>query len=410
MKSAILRAPSGQPASKAERAEQLHKLKRYGMILRVIKKPKMKQKTGLTRYSLLPLALMTAVFGFSVISRPLVLADRFDDQINALRDQNSQNSAARAQLGAEAATLADTVAKLQQQIDTLQAQINANQAKSDDLQRQITEAQAELDRQKAILGENIKAMYLEGQISTLEMLASSKDLSDFVDKQEYRNSVSDKIKTTVQKITDLKQQLAKQKQEVEQLLVDQRAMNVQLDAQRAEQATLLAANESQQADLSAQIKSNNSQISDLRRQQAIENARYNIGSMKGDPNNGGYPTVWANAPQDSLIDNWGMYNRECVSFTAWKVWNSGRHMPYWGGYGNANQWDDNARAEGIPVDTNPREGDVAISNSGPFGHAMYVEAVGGNGTIYVSQYNAQLNGQYSEGWRYTTGLVFIHFP
>lgn len=369
----------------------------------------MKRKAGLTRYSVVPLAIMTAVFGFTVIAHPLVLADRFDDQINALRAQNNQNSAARAQLGAEAASLADAVFKLQQQIDTLQAQINANQAKSDDLQRQIAAAQAELEQQKAILGENIKTMYLEGQISTLEMLASSKDLSDFVDKQQYRNSVSDKIKSTVQKITDLKLQLAKQQEEVDKLLVDQRAMNVQLDGQRAEQAALLAANEGQQANLSSQIKSNNGQISELRRQQAIENSRYNIGSMKGDPNNGGYPSVWANAPQDSQIDNWGMYNRECVSFTAWKVWNSGRHMPYWGGIGNANQWDDNARASGIPVDGTPREGDVAISNSGPYGHAMYVESVGGNGTIYVSQYNAALNGQYSEGWRYTTGLVFIHF-
>ncbi len=379
------------------------------MIPRVIKKLKMKRKAGLTRYSVVPLAIMTAVFGFTVIAHPLVLADRFDDQINALRAQNNQNSAARAQLGAEAASLADAVFKLQQQIDTLQAQINANQAKSDDLQRQIAAAQAELEQQKAILGENIKTMYLEGQISTLEMLASSKDLSDFVDKQQYRNSVSDKIKSTVQKITDLKLQLAKQQEEVDKLLVDQRAMNVQLDGQRAEQAALLAANEGQQANLSSQIKSNNGQISELRRQQAIENSRYNIGSMKGDPNNGGYPSVWANAPQDSQIDNWGMYNRECVSFTAWKVWNSGRHMPYWGGIGNANQWDDNARASGIPVDGTPREGDVAISNSGPYGHAMYVESVGGNGTIYVSQYNAALNGQYSEGWRYTTGLVFIHF-
>jgi len=37
---------------------------------------------------------------------------------------------------------------------------------------------------------------------------------------------------------------------------------------------------------------------------------------------------------------------------------------------------------------------------------MYVEAVNGD-QIYVQQYNQQLNGQYSEGWRLITGLVFI---
>ena len=79
-----------------------------------------------------------------------------------------------------------------------------------------------------------------------------------------------------------------------------------------------------------------------------------------------------------------------------------------GGRGNANQWDDNARAMGLTVDNNPTPGSIAVSNSGFYGHTMYVEAVNGN-QIYVQQYNQQLNGQYSEGWRYTTGLVFIHF-
>jgi len=115
-----------------------------------------------------------------------------------------------------------------------------------------------------------------------------------------------------------------------------------------------------------------------------------------------------------MVDSWGMYNRECVSYTAYRVHQDfllgkdSHDMPYWGGYGNANQWDDNARAEGIPVDNNPTPGSIAISNAGAFGHAMYVEAVNGN-EIYIQQYNQQLTGQYSEGWRYTTGLVFLHF-
>jgi surface antigen len=58
-----------------------------------------------------------------------------------------------------------------------------------------------------------------------------------------------------------------------------------------------------------------------------------------------------------------------------------------------------ARAHGVPVYTsNPQPGDVAISTAGTWGHAMYVEAVSGN-SIYVSQYNQQLTGQYSTQWR-----------
>jgi surface antigen len=157
----------------------------------------------------------------------------------------------------------------------------------------------------------------------------------------------------------------------------------------------------------------------LHRQQIIANSKYNIGPAGVGVNcGGGYPAKWCNISQDSVIDSWGMYNRECVSYTAFKVHmdfltgRDSRDMPYWGGVGNANQWDDNARAAGIPVDNNPTPGSIAISNAGYYGHAMYVEAVSvvnGQQAVYVSQYNAMLDGRYSEGWRYTTGLVFLHF-
>ncbi len=91
-------------------------------------------------------------------------------------------------------------------------------------------------------------------------------------------------------------------------------------------------------------------------------------------------------------------------------------MPGWGwqARGNANQWDDNAISAGIPVDTNARSGDVAISNSGGYGHAMYVEVASDDGGIYVSDYNQQYDGLYREYWISAStvqarGLVFIHF-
>lgn len=89
-------------------------------------------------------------------------------------------------------------------------------------------------------------------------------------------------------------------------------------------------------------------------------------------------------------------------------------MPYWGGYGNANTWDNNARAAGIPVDGSPRIGDVAIAEAGGYygsvGHAMYVEEILDGGKIRVSQFNFGAPGQYSEMTVSASGLSFIHFP
>ena len=347
---------------------------------------------------------------------PFVRADQFDDQINALRAQNSTAQNSLNSLLDQASSYQDAINQLQAQINAIQSAIAANEAQQADLQQKITEEQQKIDEQKSILGNDVKTVYINGQLTPVEMLATSNSLSDYIDKQEAYSKVQDAIQNTLKQIQTLQKSLQMKKAEVDQLLVNQRAQNDQLSAAQAQQNQMLAYNEDQQNAYNAQINANSSKIADLRRQQILLNAKYNIGDFRGDPNNGGYPSAWANAGQDSMFDSWGMYNRECVSYTAFKVhqdYLSGktdRDMPGWGwaGVGNANQWDDDAIAYGIPVDSNPTPGSIAISNAGFYGHAMYVEAVNGN-QIYVQQYNASLNGQYSEGWRYATGLVFIHF-
>lgn len=357
-----------------------------------------------------------ALFSAGIMAPHFVAADRFDEQIKQLSQANEKKNQNLAQLGTEATSLSDKIAKLQAQVNELEKQIQANKDKIAKLQKEIEAAQKELDKEKKLLGENIRAMYLEGQISTLEMLASSKDLSDFVDKEQYRDTVKTKIKNTLDKVTVLKAQLKASKEKVEGALKDQQAIQAQLTSQRAEQSRLLSLNQSQQSELDSQIKNNNAKIAELRAQQAAENAKLFgganvvLGAACDTSHGDTYPSPWCSSPQDSMVDSWGMYNRECVSYTAWKVAESGRRMPYWGGIGNANQWPGNAQAAGIPTDSNPKAGDVAISMRGFYGHAMYVEGVNGDGTINISQYNQQLNGTFSRAYNVSpAGLIFIHF-
>ncbi|HSX46563.1 MAG TPA: CHAP domain-containing protein [Patescibacteria group bacterium] len=378
------------------------------MILTTKVKRKMKIKSLSLRQRLFVIAA-TLVLGGGFVVTPLVRADQFDEQINQLRSDNSQKQQAVNQLQIQADSYQGAIDQLQAQINAIQTQIHDNQAKRDDLQNQIAAAEAELDKQKKLLGEDIKAMYVEGEISTLEMLASSKDLSEFLDKQQYRTSVQDKIKTTLDKITALKAQLKDQKQKVEQLLAEEQDMNQQLSANQAEQNRLLGLTVDQQNAYSAQIKQNNSQIADLRAQQAAANRRLGGSAEAGDPGHGGYPNYLYSAAQDSIFDPWGMYNRECVSYTAWKVYQAYGHMPFWGGHGNANQWPGSAQADGIPTGSTPRAGAVAISMAGYYGHAMWVEAVYSNGYIRVSQMNYDLAGHYSEMTINGNGLTYIYF-
>lgn len=368
--------------------------------------------------------LTTAVIAFvailSFVAMPLaVKAVNLGAQINELNQENGALSAQSQTLRVEAQNLQEAISVLQSQINGLEVQINESNQKIAETETKIAEAEAELARQKNLLAQNIRAMYLEGDISTIEMLASSKDLSEFVDKQQYRNSVKDKITTTLDKITVLKQQLKAEREALDAQKKDQEERQAQVALQRNEQNRLLGLNQSQREAVDTEIRQNNAQITELRRQQAIENSRlFGATSGSGPACGGGYPGSapgpwgrWGcNYPLDNAIDTWGMYNRECVSYTAFKVAASGRYMPYWGGRGNANRWDENARAAGYEVDGDPRPGDVAVSNAGYYGHTMYVEDVYEDGRILISQYNADWKGTYSTAVISQGSLVFITFP
>jgi surface antigen/peptidoglycan hydrolase CwlO-like protein len=364
-------------------------------------------KRHLKRSTLVAMSLLMVLGVFA--SFRFVGAQTLQQQINELTDENNQNKSQLSALRIEAASYQDTINALQAQINEYERQITQRQAESDELQRQIVIQEEELRRQKDLLGQNIKAMYLEGDISTIEMLATSKNLSDFLDKQQYREVVKNKIKTTLDKITILKAELQAKKTEVEQIIKQQEELRAATAVQKAEQARLLSFNKSQQAEFNSQIKENQSRINELKRQQAIENARL-FGGSGGQLGGGGYPWGYAPCIHTGQVEgacynydwgvggspwNWqtgGYGYRNCTDWVAYRVRVAGGYVP--AGLGNAKLWDDRAPSYGYTVSSTPREGAAAVSNNGFYGHVMYVEAVNGDGTIVVSDYNRAGTGKY----------------
>jgi surface antigen len=330
-------------------------------------------------------------------------------QIATLRAQVAQQQAQSANLHAQANDAASKVAQLRAQSAVLQGQINLNQAKSNQISAAISQNEAKLAQQKVVLSANIKSMYLDSTVTPLEMLASSHNISDYLDQQQYQDKIKTKIQDAMAQVQTIQGQLAVQQAQVSQILSDEQGQQQQLYAlvAQANQLAALAAQSASAAD--AQVQAGNGQIATLKAQQQVALlAKFGNHASGGAACGGGYPGYLCNSAQDSVVDPWGMFNRECVSYTAYKVAASGRHMPYWGGAGNANQWPSNARAAGIPVDSHPRTGDVAISLAGPYGHAMYVEGVSG-GDIYLSQYNYGTPGTFSTMTIPSSGLLFLHF-
>lgn len=116
-----------------------------------------------------------------------------------------------------------------------------------------------------------------------------------------------------------------------------------------------------------------------------------------------YPTAPRCGIEGCVADPWGFYKRQCTSYAAWKMNEAGINFynamsgPNGAGnwnnkFGNATNWNDQAREIGMAVDNTPRYGDIAVFEPGDnfassLGHVSFVESVNSNGTINVSEYN-----------------------
>lgn len=364
------------------------------------------------------------------VPRATVDAQGYNERIRALQEANNATRDQVKDLKSQAASYEDAIHQFEIQISSLQAAIDQNIAKQQDLAKQIDEQERELQRQKNVLGQSIKAMYVDDRMTTIEMLATSKDLSEFVDKETYRNAVQRQIQETMTRITKLQIELNDKKREIEELLKQQETQQADLNMKRAEQADLLSMNQSQQADFQKKIKETQSQIAELQAQQAAENARLFGGSVAGIAGGGGYQ--WGDASclhigvpdppcgeydwgyrsaasPRNLYDPWGYGYRNCTSWVAFRLNQQGyKSFSY---LGNAKLWPSRVPSSWVSYGGGAQVGDAAVSTAGSYGHVMYVESVNGDGTVTISDYNRSGDGLYRSGsTRSQSGLYFISFP
>ena len=365
-----------------------------------------------SRASLVAMSALLAGSGiFGLASH--VLARDYDAEIQAKQQEADNYNSEASRLGEMADSLQAELDKINGQISAIQAQISDSQKKINSLNDQIKKNEELIKHNRKAMGRILADLYVDDQISPLEMLASSKNISDYIDKQEQRNSLKTSLNDKIKEIKSLQKKLEENKKSVENTLRDQELQRNAMAAKQSEKAKLITDTKNDQNNYAALAQKRNSEVAKLREEQLKENKkRFTVGT--GSVGTGGYPSAWANAPLDAYVDPWGLYTRECVSYVAWKIASTGRYVPHFGGAGNANEWPSTAARHGIPSGSTPKAGAAAVMNIGYYGHVMYVESVNGDGTITISDYNRGWDGLYrgpdADGSRISaSGLTYIYF-
>lgn len=354
---------------------------------------------------------------------PRVNANNYDQRIAELQQEIDRYQNAAQKLGSKADTLQRKLDGIKNEIAQIQTQIELNEAKRQKLDAEIKSTEKEILDNRDALGEVIADLSIEGEVSPLEMLASSRNISDYLDKQTYQESMQDELNSTIKRINELKLKLEKSKENVEAVLSNQKRSQAALDEKRASQQSLVSQTRGQESTfLKLESKSKAEQESVMAEQQAaIAAASANNGGISFVGGGaGGYPWSSANCPMSGMFstggadgnggDGWGYGCRQCASYIAWKIGQRTGVIPTY--LGNANNFPSSLSSK--EQGSTARANSIGVISAGEYGHVAWVETnPDANGFITVSQYNAN----YGNGWgnftrvrvHQSTYNVFIYY-
>jgi peptidoglycan DL-endopeptidase CwlO len=357
---------------------------------------------------LVSIAIVLVVFAMPISLSQSVWADQYDAKIKALQDDIQKYQSESQRLSQQAMTLQSNLEQLAAQKAAIQAEVDLSQTIHDQLIIDIAKTEKQIKDNQDALGITLANMYVDSDITPIEMMFSSKSIGDFLDRQEYRSSVRDELTGTIATVKSLKKDLETKKSEVSDVLEKQKAQRDQLAAKESEQANLLSQTRGDERAYQALISTSEAQIAEARATQAAIRARLNTtggftlidaGSLTDYPWNssncpmggpGGYYSLVGADGQGG--DGRGYGCRQCASYVAWRI---AKETGIYYSWGNAVDFTARAKAMGY-VEGAPRAGSIAVMDPAKagqsFGHVAWVETSPyinsqGRQVIQVSQYN-----------------------
>lgn len=259
------------------------------------------------------------------------------------------------------------VATVQSQIDVLNQQISALDSDITSKQNQIAGKQQEINKNYELLKQRLRALYLTGEASNLEIILSAKNVVDLADKTEAIKAITMHDTNLINTLKSDMQSIQAQKAQIEENRKKVAGAKVALDQKQSELTSLqqetkqviaeISANESsaqqQSAELAEKRKKADAAI-DQWYKEYYESQKHNNGG--GTSGSGGYTSTgnfcwpvpgvntvtsgygsrWGSFHKGIDISGPGVYGRPIVAADSGRVIKAGwgNYGTGYGGYGN----------------------------------------------------------------------------
>ena len=203
--------------------------------------------------------IISVVVAFSLIyggSTP-VMASSLNDTLTQQQNQLNSSKSSLKEVQQKREQLESQVEILDTQIESAMAkisEINSNISDTEDeikkTEEEIEKAQEDIESEQAVYKERVRAMYINGTDTYLEVILNSKSFSDLI-------SRIDRVKQVIQYDKDLMDSLAKKKEAIEKRkeeLDKEKSTLLSLKKQNEQQLEALNAKKEEQAKVIAQVK------------------------------------------------------------------------------------------------------------------------------------------------------------
>ncbi|MDO4752744.1 MAG: CHAP domain-containing protein [Candidatus Saccharibacteria bacterium] len=340
------------------------------------------------------------IFGYSFIMTLVALLTIFtvktsaynckpgDTECEAAKANMQQNQAAANEFSNKADSVAGVIDQLNSEIGSLNGEIAASENKIKELKVQITETEQKLSETQAALAEMLVNMHFSGDSEPITILAGSKSISDYAEKQAREDVAKQEITAASERVKTMREELQAKKDEAEQTLESLEGKRTLVASKRETQKSLMAEYEKNADEASALASYWEEQLKALAwtpPSNSVGNGSRSWGA------NNTYPYRY-NCPQDNVrYSAYGGAVCQCTSYASYKAQERWGIVNTWGGhaYNYVNAVGYTVPSTGIRtyVDKNPAPNTIAIQLGGSYGHVMWVESVNANGSINVTEYN-----------------------
>ena len=128
-------------------------------------------------------------------------------QAAALQDDIDVQQELQDNLQSQIQVVEEQVTLYQEQIDSLGMEIQEQNNRLDSLNMQLQQSQAKWNQVKDLFRQRMRALYLEGNTSTLELLLGAESYADFLTRSQYMSSQASSDQAMLDQLLALEQQI-----------------------------------------------------------------------------------------------------------------------------------------------------------------------------------------------------------